>query len=124
MLNGSKAYIMNNHQAVPITFDNTFTLEEKSDWGKEWAKLDPSVQREIWERLYITPFKTVLRPWWQKLDIIPITVWKHYKLNRKYKDGRLFSIYWAFIWTTLLLFPDLFVRLRGSNHAKAKNAAP
>lgn len=115
---------MNDQNAVKITFDDTFTSEEKQDWEKQWAALDPSSQREIWERLSITPFKIVLRPWWQKLTVVPVAFWKHYKLNRKYKDGRLYSIYWALTWTTLLLFPSLFIGLKNCNHAKAKNAAP
>ena len=99
---------MDDQKAVGITFDDTFTSEEKRDWEQHWAALDPSAQREMWERLAITPLKIVVRPWWQKIAVAPVAFWKHYKLSRKYM-GRLHSIRWAFAWAGMLLFPRLFV---------------
>jgi hypothetical protein len=96
-------------EGVRATFDDTFTTEEKRDWEKHWAELGPSAQREMWERLAITPLKIVVRPWWQKIAVAPVAFWKHYKLSRKHM-GRFHSLRWAFVWTGLLLFPKLFVK--------------
>jgi hypothetical protein len=98
---------MEDQKTVGIRLDDTFTSEEKRDWEERWAALDPSSQREMWERLAITPFRIVLRPWWQKLAVAPVAFCKHYKLSRKYM-GRFHSIRWAWVWVGMLIFPGLF----------------
>jgi len=82
---------------------STASLERK------WAEMDPMQQRDLWDRISVTPFSVVLRPWWQKLFVAPVAWWKHYKLSRRY-TGRLHSIRWAFVWMGLLLFPKWFVK--------------
>ena len=78
-------------------------------WEQKWAALDPIGQRELWDRVAVTPFKIVLRPWWVRLSVSPVAWWKHYKLSRKHM-GRFHSMRWAFVWTGLLLFPKLFMK--------------
>jgi len=79
------------------------------NWEQKWAALDPMSQRELWDRVAVTPFKIVLRPWYVRLSVSPYAFWKHYRLSRKHM-GRFHSLRWAFVWTGLLLFPRLFAK--------------
>lgn len=78
-----------------------------ASWERKWAEMDPKHQRDLWDRVSITPFSVVLRPWWQKLFVAPVVWCQHYRLSRKFM-GRFHSARWAFVWTGLLLFPKWF----------------
>lgn len=79
----------------------------ESEWERKWAAMDPVNQRELWDRVAVTPFRIVTRPWYLRLLVAPVAFWKHYKLTRRYM-GRFHSVRWAFVWTGLLLFPQWF----------------
>ncbi len=95
--------------------------------GKSWLErfnaMDATTQQDFFERLQILPLETLMLPLWRKIPMIPSLLWKHYKLNRKLA-GRIYSVYWAFIWVGITIFPAPRNNESTDNTAKCTKTQP
>lgn len=92
-------------------------------WLERFNAMDADTQQDLFNRIQLLPLGTLLLPWWSKIPLIPSLLWKHYKLNRRIA-GRIYSVYWAFVWVGITIFPAPKNNKQTDNIAKSTEIKP